>query len=87
MAAIVSGMDKPNGDDLVTPAEAHERFGVTKATFRGWSRRYEDFPEPVKQGGRGQPTLYWLPELDVWANDHALVLGIAIVSAPEPANA
>lgn len=55
-------MTRPDGDLLVTPTEAAARLGWPLGTFRDRARQ-PGFPRPVKQGGRGQTTLYWWPDL------------------------
>lgn len=60
---------RPNPELLVTPTMAADRLTVPHATFRTWST-IDGFPEPLLSGGPGRATVYWLPEVEAWRNEH-----------------
>jgi hypothetical protein len=52
-------------DDIVTAPEIAQRLNVQGNTVHVWRRRYEDFPQPVKQLATG-PIWVW-PDVERWA--------------------
>lgn len=59
--------------ELVTTAEIAAMAGAGLSTVIGWRRRYEDFPEPVKEVETGSaPTKYFVAtEATAWLAERA----------------
>jgi glutathione-regulated potassium-efflux system ancillary protein KefG len=57
-----------NTDDLVDAHVVAEMLGLSHPnSVSTYLRRYEDFPAPVVDLGRGRPRLWLRPDVEGWA--------------------